>query len=126
MQAFINLGLFEKTYIQEHAKSHPEKSHFVSPKNPVSDSQGSGNPLLGTSEVGEAFEAISKFLIGNRFHVILSIVSSTNYILQYFNVFQALCFAFSSYVQVNKKCSLVEIVSYSASEIHRPSTLARC
>jgi len=30
LQAFINLGLFEKTYIQEHAKPHPQKSHFGS------------------------------------------------------------------------------------------------
>ena len=32
---------------------------------------------MGTSDLGEAFEAIIKFLIGNRFHVLLSIVSPT-------------------------------------------------
>jgi len=49
LQAFTNLGYFEKEYIQEHTNSHPVKSHFGSPRDlrthgwePLSEGVGRG------------------------------------------------------------------------------------
>jgi len=48
LQAFTNLGSFEKKYTQEHTNSHLVKSRF-GPQQSCFGPQGSENPRLGTT-----------------------------------------------------------------------------